>query len=268
LDALAALPDKGILGMNRTALRPMRKPRKNNLTYEIVEQIGQEIVTGVYREGAPFPIEADLGTRFDASRTVVREAVKMLTAKRLLSSKPRQGTRVEAESHWNLLDPDVLRWMLERKFSLKLLSELTELRIAVEPMAAALAASNSTPATLAPIRHGIERMKAADRGEDDALESDIAFHVAILHATDNRFFAQLEEVIDTTLRISIGLTNRAKGVPHADIDMHSAVLKAIEEGNPQKARSAMQAVLDEVSGLIENERIPDAPCNTPGKSGH
>src|ERR1700761_1142001 len=126
----------------------MRNAVGHNLTYTIVEQLGQAIVTGAYNASNTFPIEADLCKQFGASRSVLREAVKMLTAKGLLRARPRQGTSVEPEQHWNLLDPDVLRWLLERKFSLSLLAEFTEVRLEIEPMAAHLAARHATPDTI------------------------------------------------------------------------------------------------------------------------
>jgi DNA-binding FadR family transcriptional regulator len=228
----------------------MRKTSGQNLTYAIVEELGQAVVTQAYGNGVPFPIEAELCKKFGASRTVLREAVKMLTAKGLLSARPRQGTWVEPERNWNLLDPDVLRWLLERKFSLDLLTEFTEVRYAIEPAAAALAARNATPESLARIRHAIERMQSAADGEDDPLESDIAFHVAILHATGNRFYAQLEGVINAALRFSIRLTNSVKGVPQADVELHRKVLDAIEAGDSKKARAIMENILNEVLDLI------------------
>src|SRR6185437_7200300 len=137
----------------------MRNSAGKNLTYTIVEQLGQAIVTGNYSGTKAFPIEVDLCRQFGASRSVLREAVKMLTAKGLLSARPRQGTVLEPEQHWNLLDPDVLRWMLERKFSLPLLAEFTEVRLAIEPMAARLAARHVTPEAVAQLQRTIDRMK-------------------------------------------------------------------------------------------------------------
>jgi DNA-binding FadR family transcriptional regulator len=232
----------------------MRRPSGQNLTYAIVEELGQAVVTQSYSDDDPFPIEAELCKQFGASRTVLREAVKMLTAKGLLSARPRQGTWVEPEANWNLLDPDVLRWLLERKFSLDLLAEFTEVRMAIEPMAAMIAARNATPDSLAPIRKAIERMKAAAKGEDDPLASDIAFHVAVLHATGNRFYAQLEDVVNTALRISIRLTNQVKGVPLADVNLHKKVMDAIEAGDAERARRTMQAIIQEVLDLIGTAR--------------
>lgn len=232
----------------------MRKPSGQNLTYAIVEELGHAVVTQTYGDALPFPIEAELCKKFGASRTVLREAVKMLTAKGLLSARPRQGTWVEPERNWNLLDPDVLRWLLERKFSLELLAEFTEIRFAIEPSAAALAARNATSEGLARIRRAVERMKSAAEGEDDPLESDIAFHVAVLHATGNRFYAQLEDVINAALRFSIRLTNSVKGVPQADVDLHQQVLDAIEAGDSNQARAIMENIITEVLDLIGKAR--------------
>lgn len=230
--------------------RELRKPTDRNLTYSIVEKLGHAVVTGTYGPTKAFPIEADLCKQFDASRSVLREAVKMLTAKGLLSARPRQGTWVEPEDHWNLLDPDVLRWLLERKFSLELLAEFTEVRMAIEPMAAALAARKATAEQIAPLHEALARMKAASRGEDDPLTSDIAFHVALLRASGNRFYAKLDDLINTALRTSIKLTNDLKGVALADVADHRKVLDAIENREPEKAYRAMEAMLREVEDLI------------------
>src|SRR5215475_9037443 len=143
----------------------MRNSGGHNLTYTIVEQLGQAIVTGVYTGTNSFPVEADLCRQYGASRSVLREAVKMLTAKGLLRARPRQGTWVQPEENWNLLDPDVLRWLLERKPWLELLVEFTQVRLAIEPGAAALAAEVAGPAEKAAIQQALDRMAAAERGD-------------------------------------------------------------------------------------------------------
>lgn len=226
----------------------MRKPISRNLTYGIVEQLGVAIVTGAYGKTNEFPIEAELCKQFGVSRSILREAVKMLTAKGLLSARPRQGTRIEPEERWNLLDPDVLHWLLERKFSIELLTEFTQVRLAIEPMAAALAATKHIWETLAPMHQAIERMRAAETGDDDPLASDIAFHVAVLRASGNRFYVELEDLIETALRISIRLTNQYKAA-HNYRD-HKKVLDAIEARDPPRARKAMDAILREAMDLI------------------
>ncbi len=227
------------------------------MTYSIVQDLGVSIVTGVYSSTNPFPVEADLCTQFGASRSVLREAVKMLTAKGLLGARPRQGTWVQPEKSWNLLDPDVLGWLLERKFSYSLLIEFTQVRLAVEPRAAALAASVADATGRAGIRAAIERMIAAERGEDDPLEPDIAFHVAVLQASGNRFYTQLRELIDTALRFSIRMTNRRKGVRLASVADHKRVSDAILDGDAVQAEIAMRELIQEALDLIQKAESED-----------
>ena len=225
--------------------------RGQNFTHQIANSLGVAIVTGVYSADNPIPIEAELCERFDASRSIVREAVKMLTAKGLVVSRPRVGTRVEPEANWNILDPDVLGWLLERKFSPALLMEFTEFRLSVEPGAATLAARVAGSAEKTALVQAIGRMQAADNGDDDVLDSDIAFHVAVLRASRNRFYAQLTGFIATALRISIRTTNRYKGV-HANVGVHKKVADAIIAGRATAAGDAMRKIIQEVMDLIDS----------------
>lgn len=219
-----------------------------NLTYGMLDRIGRAIVTGAY-DGTPFPTEASLAVESGVSRSVVREAVKMLGAKGLLTARPRKGTTIQPARNWNLFDPDVLRWLLERKFSLELLRHFTELRIAIEPGAAMLAARTHDSEGLAAISAGFGRMVAAEAGDDDPLDADIAFHVAILEACGNPFYRQFRDVVETALRTSIRFTNRFKGRT-ADLDQHHAVLEAIQRNDAEAAGAAMAALIIDVQALI------------------
>lgn len=219
-----------------------------NLTYGMLDRLGREIVTGAF-DDAPFPTEADLARRYSVSRSVTREAVKMLTAKGLLSARPRQGTIVQPDTAWNLFDPDVLDWMLDRKLSIRLLRQFNELRSAIEPAAAALAATAATSADLKRIDTGIDRMIAAEAGDDDTLDADIAFHIAVLNASGNPFYAQFQQVVKTALRTSIRFTNRIKGRT-ASVPAHAAVRDAIAAGDAGKAQDRMRFIIADVMNLI------------------
>jgi DNA-binding FadR family transcriptional regulator len=218
-----------------------------NLTYSLLDQIGKTIVTGGYSR-RPFPTEAELSSQHAVSRSVTREAVKMLTAKGLLKARPRAGTVVQPEASWNLFDPDVLRWLLGRKFSLTLLRQFGELRVALEPAAAALAAEIGDEQKIAAITKGYQRMEAAERG--DPLEADITFHVAILEASGNPFFQQLRDVVATALHTSIRFTNQLAGHT-ADLPAHRAVLHAIEAKDAVAAYQSMQQLLNDTMALIK-----------------
>lgn len=229
----------------------MRNKPGQNLTYSIVQELGTSIVSGAYSPDGKFPIEAELCEKFRASRSVLREAVKMLTAKGLVGARPRQGTWVEPESNWNFLDPDVLEWLLERKLDIELLEEFTQIRLAIEPMAASLAAERASNTDLIRIQNSLARMQAAELGDDDPHESDIAFHVAILVASRNRLIGQLQELIGTALRFSIRLTNRFKGVSFASVEDHKAVADAIAKRKPKVAAKAMTVIINEAMELIQ-----------------
>jgi len=239
----------------------MRPSLGRNLTYGLLDSLGRAIVTGRY-EQHPFPTEAQLAQAHGVSRSVTREAVKMLTAKGLLSARPRQGTIVQPSGNWNLFDTDVLRWLLERKFSVDLLRQFSQLRVAIEPEAAALAARFGDAEDLRGIDAGLARMIAAEQGQDEPLEADIAFHVALLTASKNPFYAQFRDVVTTALRTSIRFTNRIKGRT-ASIADHKAVRDAITARDPDAARLAMRHLIGHVLDLIEqveaNREIPVIP---------
>jgi DNA-binding FadR family transcriptional regulator len=236
-------------------VEPERRAGRNvdggagNLTFRMLDAIGRAIVTGGY-EGQRFPTEAELAEEHSVSRSVTREAVKMLTAKGLLTARPRKGTTVQPASSWNLFDADVLRWLLERKFSLDLLRQFSELRIAIEPEAAALGARSGDRTALAAIRSGYARMEAAEAGRDDPLEADLAFHIAVLDSSGNPFYRQFRDLIATALQTSIRFTNRFQGRT-ASLPAHEAVLAAIESGSPDGARTAMATIIRDVMALIE-----------------
>ena len=228
-----------------------------NLTFGLLDAVGRAVVVGEY-EDRTFPTEAELAIQYGVSRSVTREALKMLAAKGLLSARPKQGTFVRPQEHWNLFDTDVLRWLLDRKFSVALLRQFNELRIGVEPQAAALAAKRARPAQVAAIAAGLERMRAAEQGLDDALEADIEFHVAILRASGNPFYIQFRDIVTTALRTSIRFTNRISGRT-ASIADHAAVHAAIANGDDAAALQTMRKLIDDVLELIDRSKV--APAN-------
>lgn len=219
---------------------------------------------GDYHAREGLPIEAKLCEQYDASRSVLREAVKMLTAKGLIGSRPRRGTYVEPEERWSLLDPDVLGWILQRDFSPGLMREFLEVRSAVEPAAAALAAQNAGAEGRAEIAAALARMEAAARGDADPLEADIAFHVSILQTSGNRFFEQFCPLVETALRFTIRLTNRAKGVSMARIADHRAIYEAVAVGDAAGAAAATSALLSEALRLAKRVERDEARLKIKG----
>ncbi len=224
--------------------------RNFNLSQRMVQELGRTIICGEFIDDS-LPTEAELCDKFGVSRSAVREAVKMLSAKGLITSKPRQGIRIQPEDQWNIFDPDLLRWVLESKPSLHVLKEFLQVRIAIEPEAAALAARYADQSKLDDIEKALEGMRKAEGNSKEDLEADIAFHVSILYASNNRFYIRLRDFISTALRVSISHTNPIKGNHEGVVEDHSKVFNAIKNRNPERARQAMLALIDEALNFIE-----------------
>jgi DNA-binding FadR family transcriptional regulator len=219
-----------------------------NLTVGLLDHLGKAIVTGHYNN-KPFPTEAALAEQYKVSRSVTREAVKMLTAKGLLAARPRQGTVIQSTNTWNLLDKDVLRWLLERKFSLSLLRQFTELRVSIEPKGAELAARNATYEDLQRMKAAFQSMVDSEDGHGDPTQADIDFHVSILYASGNPFYYQFQEMIRTALQTSIKFTTRINKAP-PNLLAHENIMKAIFDRDPPRAYAAMHLIVNDVLIVI------------------
>lgn len=223
-----------------------------NLTQQIADTLGKAIINGKYGKHNPVPSEAVLCEQLNVSRSAAREAVKSLAAKGLISSRARQGIRILPEKQWNLFDTDVLRWIKDSNPSIALLREFSELRLAVESEAARLATKRQNKQKIELIAQALERMKQAESGLDDPLESDIAFHLSVLDASENRFFIQLGRIIDTTMRVSIRFTNMLSGVRAASYSDHKNIYDSIANNQPdQAAKEAEKLVLSTIK-LLNN----------------
>lgn len=222
-----------------------------NLSQQVTNELGKAIINGHYSAETGLPTEAQLCEKYGISRTAVREAVKMLSAKGLISSRPRQGIRVEPENTWNLYDTSVLKWLLESNPSLYVLKEFLQVRLAIEPQAAALAATCNDQAAIAEIAAALENMQATSDSETHA--AYLSFHTAILFASGNRFFIQLRDFIATALSVSTQHTTLAKGDKQAIADEYLKVYQAILNAEPEQAKNLMAKLIDDSILLIEKE---------------
>src|ERR1019366_8521339 len=212
-----------------------------NVHSQVTDRIGISIVRGDIVAGDTLPSEMQICEMIDVSRTVVREAIRTLTGKGLVESRPKSGTRVRPPQQWNQLDPDVLRWRLETSDMDSYLAKLFQLRCAVEPAAAALAAIRAGEEDLARIRSGYEGMVAAKVNEK-FVAADIAFHQAIYFATRNEFFWPIAQMFEITLRQSFTIAARGSHRARALLE-HRAVLDAIATRNAEAAREATDVLL-------------------------
>ena len=231
----------------------IKSTRSRNITHNLVDDLGLAIVKGQYSNETGLPSEAEICEKYQISRTATREAVKMLSAKGLIVSRPRKGITIQSKDNWNMYDPDVLSWILDSTPSLEMLRDFTQIRLAIEPQAAFLACTQATDFDLKLIQDALFRMRKAEEGLDDALDADIEFHSSLLTASHNPFITQLKSFIETALRVSIRFTNQLKGVSTANFSDHNAIYLAIVAKDSEKAAQACRKIQQEALELIESQ---------------
>ena len=225
-----------------------------SVTVDVANLIGREIVSGRVAQGATIPNEGEMSARFGVGRSAVREAVKMLAAKGLVQSRPRRGTQVLPAKSWNFFDREVLLWLRDSGPELAVIVELLELRLGVEPQAAALAARKGSPDQIAAVRAAYSSMCEAADGLADPVRADCAFHEAIIVATGNRFFQPFGDMIRTALSVTAPTTNSIFGHSVGDLVAHGRVLAALEAAEPQDAHREMARMLEEVLDAVVRAR--------------
>lgn len=225
---------------------------------EVVEMLGRRIVSGEFADGETLDVPA-LEQRLDISRSVLREALRVLKAKGLVDARPKRGTFVQSRTEWRLLDPDVVRWQFEGRADRQFLDDLAEMRGIIEPASARLAALRRTDDDLAAMAVAIDRMAAAARGEGDPVAADVAFHRALLVATHNELLLRMEVVLETSLGVRDRLVHGA--VPDDDpTPAHAAVLTAIRDRDPESAGAAASALLAKALLDLEKARASEGPA--------
>jgi DNA-binding FadR family transcriptional regulator len=216
---------------------------RGGLHGQIVHAVGRQIVSGKIHPGELLPAQPGL----PASRTVLREAIKVLAAKGLVESRPRTGTRVRPRRDWNLLDPDVMAWQQDGTTPAAFLLKLTEVRLIVEPAAAELAAQRASATELQAIDEAYRAMDSAVsvRAEDyEAFDrADMRFHQGIVRACGNELLEQMSDVVCSALLVSFHATSRLPGRAKASLPKHRAILEAIRGRDARRAGQAMRRLV-------------------------
>jgi GntR family transcriptional regulator, galactonate operon transcriptional repressor len=218
-----------------------------SLSSQVAREIGRRIVSGSYAPGDLIEDEGALAARYQVSRTVVRDAVKILVGKGLLEVRRGIGTRVRPRSSWGLLDDDVLAWSQSAPPSGEVLRQLLEVRLVVEPKAAHWAAERRTSDVLDVIRSAIEHMEEGKGSVEEWVIADAVFHRSILRAARNEFLSAIEGVIFSALLSSIRLTNKDPRKNEESLQFHREVYEAILAGDPIRAEQAMEHLLGDTT---------------------
>lgn len=215
-----------------------------SLHHAVVSQIGRRIVGGDFLPGEALPTADATSEMMGVSRTVLREAIKVLAGKGLVESRPKTGTRVRPRADWNFLDPDVLSWRYAGVVNADDVTALFELRRAIEPMSAALAARRASPDLHAQLNTALIEMERVGDDSDRFAEPDLVFHQTILRMTGNELIGSLAALIETALILSFRLSNdNPEGQGHS-LPLHRDVAEKIQRGDEAGARDAMLLLID------------------------
>ena len=214
-----------------------------SLATQIAREIGRRVVAGSHEVGGLLEDEAALAVRYQVSRSVIRDAVKILVGKGLLEVRRGIGTRVRERARWGLLDDDVLAWHQSVPPSADFLRQLMDLRLVIEPKAARWAAERGTEEGHTLIASAQARMEVEKGAIEDFVVADALFHRSILRAANNELLQAMEGVIYSALLDSIRLTNSDPRENEESIPFHRAVTDQIIRRNGRKAEDQMEKLL-------------------------
>ena len=210
----------------------------------IARDLGTSIVSGKRPPGEILANEIEFSEQLQVSRSAYREAIRILAAKGLVESRPRTGTRVLPMERWNLLDPDVLAWFFESEPSRIMVDGLFELRLIVEPAAAALAAKRRTTEQLTQMRKALNDMERLTLKTEAGQSADRDFHQALLIATGNPPLISLASTIGAGVRWTTHYKQRKRRLPPDPMPEHWRVYDAVAAGDAEEAHAAMEALVN------------------------
>ncbi|MFD5763387.1 FadR/GntR family transcriptional regulator, partial [Streptomyces sp. NPDC127044] len=231
--------------------------RGRGLHGQLVQQLGQMIVSGDLGADRPL-VPEEIGQRFEVSRTVVRESLRVLEAKGLVSARPNVGTRVRPVSDWNLLDPDIIEWRAFGPQRDDQRRELSELRWTIEPLAARLAAGHGREEVQQRLGDMVEIMGHA-MAQGDSLtfsRADAEFHSLLIQVSGNRMLEHLSGIVSAALQVSGGPVTGCDRPNETSLTHHGRIVDALAEADGAAAEAAMRQLL---AVHPEVERVVPAP---------
>jgi DNA-binding FadR family transcriptional regulator len=220
----------------------------------VLDALGGRITSGALAVGQVLTLDA-IGAEHAVSRSVAREAVRVLESMGLVASRRRVGITIQPRQRWNVFDPRVIRWRLDVGDRTEQLLQLSELRRGIEPVAAALAADRASHHHCRILAAAVSDMVVSGReGDLDAyLLADTVFHRALLEASGNEMLRALAGVVEEVLsgRTHHGMMP-ARPNPEA-IALHDEVARAVRLGDARSAERAMRAIIEEAAAALREE---------------
>jgi DNA-binding FadR family transcriptional regulator len=213
-----------------------------SLVGELAIDLGRRIVAREFAPGVTLPTEPEIQKSYRVSRTVVREATRLLAAKGLISVRPKTGVRTRPPDEWNMLDSDVMRWHLDGAPDTEFIMALYEVREIFEPQAARLAAERISPDGREKLALAMREMESRPSGSAALIDADLEFHRVILAAAGNPVLRSFGALIEQTMAISFALSWR-QTTPGESLEQHRMVCDAVLEGNAVDAAYAMRCLV-------------------------
>lgn len=210
----------------------------------LAHKLGTAILSGQYAPGDVLPGEVVFAEELGVSRSAYREAIQVLTAKGLVASRPKAGTRVLARERWNLLDPEVLAWAFAGEPDVRFVRDLFELRSVIEPAAARLAAMRRSKDDVRIMRDALAAMRRHTLTTEAGRSADRDFHDAILRASGNQAMVVLSASIGAAVHWTTQFKQRSRELPRNPIPDHVRVFDAIAASDPDAAAEAMGSLVD------------------------
>src|SRR6478735_737748 len=230
----------------------------------IAHYLGTAIVSGRIKPGARLTGEVENAEALNVSRNAYREAVQVLTAKGLVASKTKDGTRVQPRSNWNLLDPMVLAWAFSGEPDVAFVRDLFELRAVVEPAIARLAAERRDKDDIRDMKKALADMRRHTLATETGRAADREFHETLLRAARNEVMMSLAASIGSAVNWTTVFKQRARALPRDPVPDHLRVFEAVVAGDGEMAARAMQTLIalaheDTTAAMAESAHRQDSP---------
>lgn len=224
-----------------------------SMPVQVARELGRRIVAGSYEPGTLIDEENTLAQRYQVSRVVIRDAVKILVGKGLLDVRRGIGTKIRPRNQWSMLDDDVLAWHLSAPPNPDFLKQLMDIRLAFEPKAARWAAERATAEDIVEIERACAAMESEEGTVENFVIADAEFHRSVLRAAHNEFLKAMEGVIYSALMVSIRLTNKDPRDNKTSVPFHRAVCDAIVARNGDLAEELTANLLNDANKRLEGK---------------
>lgn len=229
--------------------------KKRSLHRQVIDYLGHQIIAGKFPPGAALPTAEELSSQLGVSRTVTREAIKVLEEKGLLKSRPKAGIRVQPSSQWKLLDPEVMLWHARTEFSPVFLANLFEVRRIVEPAAAKMAAKYGTIEEVDAIAIAYRKMDRSGRDYASYKAANKDFHNAVFQATHNPVLIHLAKTLNLDLDIGRDAISQRQRNIKDTLPLHKDILEAIRAQDGVKAYTVMLLLINQLADYMA-ENLP------------